>query len=54
MSELTEEECRIILGALKCLHNLKYISDIAVALQDNALLLEAIIEEVALLREKIK
>lgn len=54
MTTLTDEEHAIVLGAIKCLHQLKYISDIAILIKDNNALLEELIEEVAKVREQQK
>jgi len=54
MTTLTDEENEIIIGAIKCLHHLKYISDVAILIKDNNVLLEELVEEVAKIKEKIK
>lgn len=53
-SELTDEEYDIVLGALKCLHQLKYIPDIAIALKDNRQVLAQIVEELAKIKERMR
>lgn len=50
---LEYEEKWIILQAMKCLHNLKYISDLAIISDKNQKLLEKLIEEVVLIREAL-
>lgn len=54
MSELTDEENSIVLGAIKCLHQLKYIPEIAIAIKDNKVVLEQIVEELAKIKERMK
>lgn len=54
MSELTDEEHAIVLGALKCLHQLKYIPDIAIMLKANNELMQTMIEEIVKVREQQK
>lgn len=51
VSMLDEEERYIIVKAMQCLHNLRYISDIAIISQKNSELLEMLIEEVVKVRE---
>lgn len=51
--QLEYEEKWIILQALKCLHNLKYISDLAIISDKNQKLLEQLIEEVVKIREAL-
>lgn len=54
MSELTDEEHAIVMGAIKCLHQLKYIPEIAIAIKDNKEVLEHIVEELAKIKERMK
>jgi hypothetical protein len=50
---LDHDEKWIVLAAIKCLHNLKYISDLAIIGQKNSDLLEQLIEEVVKIREAL-
>lgn len=54
MTELTDEEHAIVLGALRCLHQLKYIPEIALAIKDNKEILQQIVEELAMIKERMK
>jgi len=54
MSEITDEETRIILGAMACLHQLKYIADIAISMNENKMLLESLIKEIVEIKEKMR
>lgn len=50
-SGLEDEEKHIIIKAMQALHNLKYISDVAVIGNENKELLRILIEEVVKIRE---
>jgi hypothetical protein len=50
---LEEEEKWIIISALKCLHNLKYMADLTIINQKNSELLQVLIEEVVKIREAL-
>ena len=54
MGELTDEEHDIVMGAIKCLHQLKYIPEIAIAIKDNKQVLEYIVEELAKIKERMR
>lgn len=54
MSELTDEELHIVISAMRAMHQLKYIADIAVALKENNKLLEVLINEIMVIRDKMK
>lgn len=51
--DLTDDEKWIILKAIQCLHNLKYIPDLVVVGQKNNDLLEILVEEVVKIREAL-
>ena len=50
---LEEEEKYIILQAIKALHQLKYIADIAILMQENKDLMVDLIEEIVAIRQMI-
>lgn len=52
-SGLEDEEKHIIVKAMQALHNLKYISDLAIISQTNSDQLKVLIEEVVKIREAL-
>jgi hypothetical protein len=51
--DLTTDEKYIVLSAIKCLHNLKYIADIAIRCRENGEMLKILIEEIVKIREAL-
>jgi hypothetical protein len=52
-AELNIEEKWIIIKSLQCLHNLKYLADLAIINQKNSDLIQILIEEVVKIRESL-
>lgn len=52
--ELQPDEKYIVLCAIKCLHNLKYIADLAISSKKNEEMMQILIEEIVKIREALQ